>query len=143
MKECFVTRGLRYDRPDYLKAEKSLEVAARKLEEAQKLADANFENNALLNAYASMFHSGRALLFKDGVIEKSHYCLIAYLQEEYAQKDIIETGIITLMDSFRQERHDVLYSLESMEIGKEDVAEALANAKKLLAVAKKILKNNK
>ena len=140
MDRCFEERKLRRDRPDILKAHRSVSVAEAKLKEAEDLAKAGFANASLLSAYSSMFHSGRALLFRDGVVEKSHYCLIAYLREKYANTGSLDNGTITVMDAFREERHDVLYSLEGISVRADDTKTAIEAAKKLLSEVKKLLK---
>ncbi len=140
LERCFEERKLRKIRPDILKARKSLEVAESKLSKAEELAKAGFEDVALVTAYASMFHSGRALLFRDGIVEKSHYCLIQYLKEKYVKTGKIENEVITMMDSFRHERHDVLYSLEGIKVRTNESKEAIETARKLLSAVKKILK---
>lgn len=126
-------------RPDVLKARKSLETAEGKLSEAGALAQAGFKSAAMVTAYAAMFHAGRALLFKDGVVEKSHYCLVEYLREEYAKTGRLPNELVTMMDSFREERHDVLYSLEGVKAKTDDVEAAIETAKKLVGEAKRLL----
>lgn len=138
--ECWRERKLRRTRPDLLKARKSLEVAEEKLWEAEKLAKAGFESTALVTAYSSMFHCGRALLFKDGVVEKSHYCLIQYLKENYVKTGKIGGGVVTMMDSFREERHDVLYSLEGITIKASECKAAVEVARRLFEAVKSLLK---
>ena len=125
--------------PDRTKALQSLKVAQSKLVEAEKLAEAGFENVALVSAYASMFHSGRAILFKEGIVEKSHYCLVMYLKENYATPGKIDHEIITLMDAFREERHEVLYSLEGIGVKATETKTALETARKLLGTAKHLV----
>lgn len=132
LERCFEERKLRQAKPDILKAKKSLETAREKLAEAEELAKAGFEKVAVVFAYASMFHSGRALLFKDGVVEKSHYCLVLYLKEKYVKRGKIENEIITMMDSFREERHDVMYSLEGIKVKSDEANHAIENARKML-----------
>ena len=140
MDRCFEERKLRKDRPDILKAHKSVSVAESKLKEAEDLAKAGFASASLLSAYSSMFHSGRALLFRDGVVEKSHYCLIAYLREKYSKAGKLDDGTITVMDAFRAERHDVLYSLEGISVRSDDTKTAIEAAKRLLQEVKRLLK---
>ena len=142
VERCFIDRKLRHDRPDLLKAKKSVEIAEDGLKEAQKLADAAFPNQALVMAYASMFHAGRALLYRDGVIEKSYFCLLMYLKEEYADKGKLDQELMTMMDAFREERHEIFYSLNRVQISNDDVKEALANAKKLLEKVKENIGKN-
>jgi uncharacterized protein (UPF0332 family) len=137
---CFEERKLRRVRPDPMKAAQSLKVSEEKLGEAEKLANAGFGDVALVTAYASMFHAGRALLFKDGVVEKSHYCLVMYLKENYAKTNKISNDIITMMDAFREERHDVLYSLEGVKVKTTETKTALETARKLLQTAKSLVR---
>jgi uncharacterized protein (UPF0332 family) len=40
-------------------------------------------------AYMGYFHAARAILFRDGVREKSHYCIGVYL-EYYCEKKMLE-----------------------------------------------------
>ncbi len=140
LEECFETRKLRKARPDLLKAVASVQVAKAKIAEAEELAKAGFKNMALVQAYASMFHAGRALLFRDGIIEKSHYCLIAYLKEKYVKSDKIPVESITLMDSFREERNDVLYSLERITVEEKECEEGVKSARQFIKVVERALK---
>ena len=41
---------------------------------------------SMITAYDSLFHACRALLFKHGIIEKSHYCIIIALKEIFSFK---------------------------------------------------------
>ena len=137
--KCFEDRLLRRERSDMLKARKSLETAGRKLAEAGSLAQAGFESAAMVTAYASMFHAGRALLFRDGIVEKSHYCLVQYLRKEYAKTGRLQNELITMMDAYRSERHDVMYSLEGVRVKPNDVSAAISTAKKLVEEVKRLL----
>ncbi|HQT45326.1 MAG TPA: HEPN domain-containing protein [Candidatus Micrarchaeota archaeon] len=123
-----------------LKSEKSMSVASEKLAEAQALLKSGFESSAVVSAYASMFHAGRALLFKDGIIEKSHYCLIEYLRETYVKTGKMPAEAITVMDAFREERHEVMYSLEGIKIKQKVAQTAIDNAKALIDAVKPMLK---
>ncbi len=136
--ECFERRQLRQIPPDKAKAKSSLETAKIKLAEAKGLAAAGFASMAIVNAYASMFHSCRALLYRDGVQEKSHYCLIAYVREKYAATGKLTPGLITVMDAFREQRHDVFYGFGKPSTKKADVELALDAAKKLMEEISKI-----
>ncbi|MFH0818079.1 MAG: HEPN domain-containing protein [Candidatus Micrarchaeota archaeon] len=140
LEECFENRKLRKARPDLLKAAASVQVAKRKVAEAEELAKAGFRSMALIQAYASMFHAGRALLFRDGIIEKSHYCLIIYLKEKYVKTGSIPIESITLMDSFREERNDVLYSLEKITVEGKECEEGVKSARQFIKIVERVLK---
>ncbi len=114
-------------------------MSEKKLLDSQKLLDANFFEQAILSAYSSMFHLGRALLFNDGISEKSHYCLIEYLRQNYVRSGKISQKVILLMDTFRLCRHDVMYGLVPSKSSKEDAISAINNAKDLRSAVIKIL----
>jgi len=85
LRECFEKRLLRRIAPDMEKAKKSLEMSIKKLEEAKKALEYNLLDSCMIMAYTAMFHAARALLYKDGIQEKSHLCLIIYLREKYSE----------------------------------------------------------
>lgn len=93
----------------------SREHAAASLGKAQEMlkdAKANLEEGrfdaAALLAYVSILNCARALLFRDGYTEKSHYCIARYLEARYSKE--LGAGVIREIDSFRQLRHEVQYS---------------------------------
>jgi uncharacterized protein (UPF0332 family) len=136
---CFKERKLRKIRPDFIKSKKSLESA----EVCLKEAEINLKNRALMSglvmAYASMFHAARAVLYKDGVQEKSHHCLIKYIHEKYAKKGMFPLHLINAMEAYKEERHSALYGFESEEIREEEVKEAIEVAKEIIKVCKRLL----
>lgn len=88
----------------------------------------------IVAAYTSMFHSGRAILFKDGITERSHICLWEYLKKTYPYlKSFINT-----IDSYRSFRHTAIYGLEIL-INKDDAKEAIKTAEFFVEKAKKII----
>ena len=139
LEECFASRKLRRIRPDQLKARKSLDAATAKLERARALLKDGHNDAALLYAYSSMFGAGRAILYKDGVQEKSHYCLAKYLEEKYAKKGKIDPEMITLLNAFREERHAIMYGFEEVEVGGEEAREAVSTAEKFIRSAEELL----
>jgi uncharacterized protein (UPF0332 family) len=118
--ECLEKGLLKKDVKSRDKAEKSIEVARHKLSIAKRTFDVNIYEETIINGYAAMFHAGRAILFRDGLVEKSHYGLYVYIKERYGEK--IEPRFINELNSLRLERHELLYGLEKVEI-KEAEAE--------------------
>ena len=55
---------------------KELSIAEQDLETAQKSIKQKDYKWATIQAYYSMFHAARTLLYHKGYREKSHYCLI-------------------------------------------------------------------
>jgi len=139
LEECFASRKLRRIRPDRLKAQKSLDAAAAKLERAKALLDDGHNDAALLYAYSCMFGAGRAILYKDGIQEKSHYCLAKYLEEEYAKRGKIDPETITLLNTFREERHAIMYGFEEVEVRDEEAREAISAAEKFIQRARRLI----
>lgn len=83
--ECFKKRLLRRERPDLEKCKRSIEVAAAKLDGAQRTFKHGLPDATVVLAYTAMFHAARAILFRDGVVEKSHICVVEYLKEKYVK----------------------------------------------------------
>jgi len=92
----------------------------------------------IIFGYTAMFHAARALLYKDGIQEKSHLCVVIYLREKYSDKFPI--SLINSFDNFRIERHETLYGLEFTPT-EEDAELAIEDAKKFINVVKKIIKH--
>ncbi len=137
--ECFERDQLRRIPPDAKKARQSLETAKVKLAEAKGLSKAGFSSVAVVSAYASMFHSARALLYLDGVQEKSHYCLIAYVRETYTASGKVPPGLVTVMDAFRQARHDVMYGFGEPVVKKSDEVLAIHTADAWIVAVSKLI----
>lgn len=75
--ECLKKGLLRKIPESRVKAENSIKTAYKWLEEAQKNFKSESFNSCLLSCYLAMFHSARAILFKDGFGKKSHlYCFM-------------------------------------------------------------------
>ena len=82
--DCFRFRLLRKINPDEEKTKRSLEISEQRLKEAKKALELNIFQYAIIEAYMAMFHAARALLYKDGVQEKSHFAMSIYLKEKYS-----------------------------------------------------------
>lgn len=118
LKECFEKGLLRKSAPDKRKALRSVQVAKNKMREAERLFGADFWNQTILAVYTAMFHAARALLYKDGIKERSHYGLYVYLREKY--RDRLEFRFINELNVLREERHELMYGLEVEKHGEEE-----------------------
>ena len=83
-----------------------------------------------------MFHAARALLFKDGIKERSHACMIEYLRAKHKG---LRRHVNTL-DSYRRLRHTVLYGLD-VAVGVTDAREAVNSARAFISKIKDIVKS--
>lgn len=139
LEECFEKRLLRSARPDRLKSKKALEMAERAIMQAEMLMEHDFYEQAVLYSYTAMFQGARAILFKDGISEKSHYCVIEYLKRTYVQNGKLEQSHIHWLDTYRIERHETLYGLEKMDIKENDANAAISSAKDFLMAIRRLI----
>lgn len=140
LRECFEKRLLRKERPDFEKSQRSMEVASSKLNEAEKALSHKIFDATIILAYTSMFHAARAILFNDGIVEKSHVCLIEYLRETYVNTGKLSETTVNAIDTLRIDRHETLYGLETKSNEKE-AQYSLAKAKEFCAAVKEFMKN--
>jgi uncharacterized protein (UPF0332 family) len=66
----------------------------------------------------AVFHSARAVFFRDGVREKSHYCIGLYLQR-YVEEGSLEVEWPMLFDRIRSVRHADQYSFQAKPTAEE------------------------
>ena len=141
LKECFEKRLLRRERPDLEKSERSMEVAETKLDEAGEALSHKLFDATIILAYTAMFHAARAILFRDGVVEKSHICLVEYLRETYVNTGKLSEATVNTIDALRIDRHETLYGLDAKSNAKE-AKYSLEKAKEFLGTIKKLMKNS-
>ena len=128
---------LKKDIPDIKKAKKAIEIAKHKLEIAERIFDIEIYEEAIINAYSAMFHAGRALLFRDGFKEKSHFGLFVYIKELYQNK--IEPRFINELNALRLERHELLYGLEKPEVREVEAEDIIAVDRDFIKAIEKLL----
>jgi uncharacterized protein (UPF0332 family) len=108
LNDCLKEGLLRKTKPSKQYAVKSLETSLNYIKNAKD----NFEikNNNLVTfcSYTAMFHSARALLFKDGIKERSHLCIVSYIRETYPKL----RSLSNQLDAYRRNRHNTLYALD-------------------------------
>jgi len=108
LKECIEKRLLRRVPASRDKAVQSIEKAKTLLVEAKADLEDERLNSAIVISYLSIFHAARAVLFKDGYREKSHECIIRYLEETHSE---IPQKTIELLDKFKSERTQTQYNI--------------------------------
>ncbi|MFH1588511.1 MAG: HEPN domain-containing protein [Candidatus Diapherotrites archaeon] len=138
--DCFDKRLLKESRPDKEKALIALEISEERFLDAEISFEGKIYSAVILLSYASMFHASRALLFRDGFTERSHFCLIEFVKEKYIKKGLINSKFSHLLNNAREERHEVLYGLQKKET-KNDAEHLLVSAKEYLDEVRKILKS--
>jgi uncharacterized protein (UPF0332 family) len=113
---------------------KEIKGAEMDLRDARDSLDHGKFKWATIQAYYSMFHSARALLYDSGYREKSHYALSVALRELFSRKIGSE-----LTDAFEQSmdlRQEADYGLIFSE---EGAVETIEGAEKFLDKARQLL----
>lgn len=133
--ELFSKGLLKTSLPSRERARKSIEIAGEYLEEAQKALKAGACRSSILAAYNCMFHSARAVLFCDGVAERSHFAVYEYLREKHRE---LGNESINMSNIYRDLRHRVAYGLDT-SVGSEEAKAAISFADGFLNKVKKYL----
>ena len=120
-------------------AAKSLEQAAYFLGEAHDLVALKKERMAVIALYNAMFHCTRALLYRDGIKEKSHYAVARYLEYEYVEKKIIDRKYMLVLDILRDYRHESLYSLFTIDMD-TDLKQYIESCREFMGIVAAIIK---
>jgi uncharacterized protein (UPF0332 family) len=116
----------------------SLKIAEHFLERAEGSFKINYYDTSYLMAYNSLFHSARALLFKKGYVERSHFCLIIFLKKEYKDnEDLVK--YLNFLNLYRSFRESIQYSGDLCS--KEDSIEIKKSAKEFLQMVINIIKS--
>ena len=127
--------------PSLTKSEQSLLQARDWLSEAEKNLEAEALRSAISSAYLAVFHSARAVLFRDGVREKSHYCIGLYLQK-YVEDGTLEEEWTMLFDRIRSVRHADQYSFMALPT-EEEVQASIDLAERFIERMERLLKETR
>lgn len=138
VEDCFEKGLLKKENPDIEKSQRSIEMSKYKLGLAKRLFDLKIFDETITNSYSAMFHAARALLFKDGIKEKSHYALFLYIKENYANK--LERRFINELNALRLARHDIHYGLEKPEVKKVEAEDVIKVTEDFILAVENILK---
>ena len=131
MAECFRKGLLKKTLPDMENSLRSLELSRSNIEDATENMSIHRYRVVAILSYTAMFHAARAILFKDGIKERSHECIPVYLKEKYPQMETLTN----ILDSYRRFRHDAIYGLD-FAIDEKEAKAALDSAKEFLGKIK-------
>lgn len=95
---------------------------------------------ATIQAYYSMFHSGRSLLYAKSYREKSHYCLIEAIRELYVEGKELSFIFVENMQKAKTLREEADYY---GEYRKSTAKGLIKKAEEFLNEVKKIIKDKK
>ncbi len=118
--ELFQAGQLKKIAPSKDRAKKSITTAKRYLSEAKQTLAIGISDLTIIAAYGSVFHAARAILFVDGISERSHFAIYEYLKEKHKK---FGDELINTFDMYRKLRHSVAYGIDT-KVNKED-ADAL------------------
>jgi len=139
LEQCFEDKNLVRIKPDAERAGYSAEQAEKFLAKAKGVMQLKYYDVSFLLAYNSIFQSIRALLFADGIKERSHFCAILYVAEKFkTDKDI--SLMFSNIQHYRELRHTVQY--EGEDPAKEEIDIIIADAEKMVSFTKKFIKKN-
>lgn len=142
VEDCFEQGLLKKIRPSLNYAEQSVKQAEHFLDEAETLIQSGIKDMAFIALYNASFHAARALLFRDGIKERSHYCVCKYIEEKYQLQELVTMQQSVILDSLRSKRNDIQYSLEQPEI-EEDLNEIFEEVANFIERVKEIIKKGK
>lgn len=115
---------------------KELEGAHRDLKTARKSLKEGDPKWATIQAYYSIFHAARALLYRKGFRERSHRGLLAALRLLYPGKAVgsMFENFSEAMTLREQADYGLVYSEDSAHIAIEDADSFLEESSKLLSL---------
>lgn len=120
--------------PDLI--EKEMDEAINDLNVCEKsIIDNNFKW-AIIQAYYSMFHSFRAILFSKGYREKSHICLKFAMEALLVDEGLLDNLLLRNFDFAKKMREGADYGYI---YSKETAIELLDSAKEIYINSKNIL----
>lgn len=138
IKTCFNKRLLVKIKSSTNKTNQSLKSAKNSLKKAQDNIRIGNMDVAVVMAYTAMFHSFRALLFLDGIKERSHVCMLEYVKDKFP----LLKNLAKEADAYRRFRHTVLYGLEVL-VSKDDAVAAVELAEEIIASVTDMLRQSK
>lgn len=106
--ECFSQGLLKKIKPSADMTRKSFHIADDTLLKAKDNFKLGHFDVTVVLCYTAMFHAARAVLFRDGVKERSHVRIVLYLKNKYP--DLM--AYANMLDAYRHSRHTTLYGLD-------------------------------
>lgn len=132
--DCFRRGFLKRITPDMENARRSIELSMSHIEDADENLRIHRYRVVIVSSYTAMFHAARALLFKDGIKERSHECVPKYLKEKYKDMGMYAN----VLDTYRRFRHSAIYGLDVV-LDEDEARTALNSAKEFLNIVKSII----
>ena len=119
--KCLRLKKIRLFSRGRLLAPKEINLAKTDLERSKSTFRDGDYKWATVQAYYSMFHSAKALLFKKNYREKSHYCLIIALKALYVETGELPIRLVEGLQRGKNLREDADYYNEWSKAGSEEM----------------------
>ncbi len=132
--ECFQKGLLKRISLDMENSSRSLELSRSNIEDAAANLSIHRYRIVAISSYTAMFHAARAILFRDGIKERSHECIPVYLKEKYPELE----ALANTLDAYRRFRHDAIYGLDFI-MDEEEARASLDSAKEFVEKIKILL----
>jgi uncharacterized protein (UPF0332 family) len=137
LEKCFADGKLQPVQPSRQKAGESIDLARAYLDEARQSVGIGNNRLAMNGVYFAWFHAARAILFRDGIREKSHFCLEQYLAT-YAANRSLDKKWVLLFGKMRRKREESQYSLGPPPT-REEIEGALDQTEQFIEQIRRIL----
>lgn len=137
---CMERGLLRRIAPSKEKALQCTMKSSELLGEARACLDNGQLNAAVLSGYTAILNAGRAVLFRDGWRERSHECVIRYLEANYGGE--ITPDTVALLERYKKSRHDTQYDV-TYSPDEAEVASLLEFARGFIKTAGRIIEKAK
>jgi uncharacterized protein (UPF0332 family) len=134
---CLKKNRIRKFSPGKSLTGKEIATAESDIKEAMESFTREKYKWATIQAYYSMFHSARALLYNRNYREKSHYCLIIALKALYVETGELPVRLVEGLQRGKSLREDADYYNEWSQVGTEEMINI---ASEFLKVTKSIVK---
>lgn len=138
LEECFEKGLLKKIQKNKGFALQDIKQAEFFLNEAYDLIHIKKKEMSAIALYNAVFHAARAILFKDGIKEKSHYCLQKYLEQNYEKQKLLDSNDISLFDILRGIRQEVQYNVTRIKL-EENLNELYNKTEEFIEKTKKII----
>lgn len=107
--ECLEKQKIRRFNRGRILAKKELKTAESDLKRAQATFAQKDYKWTTIQAYYSMFHSARALLYKKNLRERSHHCLAVAIKELYVTKKLLDYRLLEALERAKILRENADY----------------------------------
>lgn len=116
---------------------KEIKLAQDDFKYAQQAFELKNYKWSTIQAYYSMFHSARALLYNKNYRERSHFCLIEAIRYLYIEKGLLDFALIKALQKGKMLREEADYY---GEFTKENAKDLMTKAQEFIRASGKILK---